>query len=139
MNGIHSNSTEILDQSQTGTYKWSINRDYNFSPTGDIFGYSTVNVPKTETKEEYLLLIGGCYSLIEMKTNPNAYSKKVHKYNGSWSFFGNLRKTRAFHSSLFLDGRILIIGGGVNWDNRWQKTEIWDTKNSEVSFPIGFD
>ena len=71
-----------------------------------------------------------------MKTNPNAYSKKVHKYNGSWSFFGNLRKTRAFHSSLFLDGRVLIIGGGVNWGNRWQKTEIWDTKSSKVRFPI---
>ena len=71
-----------------------------------------------------------------MKTNPNAYSKKVHKYNGSWSFFGNLRKTRAFQSSLFLNGRVLIIGGGVNWGNRWQKTEIWDTKNSKVSFQI---
>ena len=95
-----------------------------------------VNVPKTETKEEYLLLIGGCYSLIEMKTNPNAYSTKVHKYTGSWSFFGNLRKTRAFHSSLFLDGRVFIIGGGVNWGNRWQKTEIWDMKNSKVGCQI---
>ena len=42
-------------------YKWSINRDYNFSPTGDIFGYSMVNVPKTGTTEEYLLLIGGSF------------------------------------------------------------------------------
>ena len=98
-----------------------------------------VNIPKTETIEEYLLLIGGCYSLVQMKTSPNAYSSNVHKYNGSWSFFGNLKKTRAFHSSLFLNGRVLIIGGGVNWSDRWQKTEIWDVKNSEVSFQIDVD
>ena len=61
---------------------------------------------------------------------------KVHKYNGSWRFFGKLKKTRAFQSSLFLNGSVLIIGGGVNWDNRWQKTEIWDMKNSEVGFEI---
>ena len=117
-------------------YKWSINRDYNFSPTGDIFGYSMVNVPKTGTTEEYLLLIGGCHSLIQLKTSSNAYSRKVHKYNGSWSFFGKLQKTRGSHSSIFLNGRVLIIGGAANWEDRWQKTEIWDTKNSEVSLEI---
>ena len=70
-------STEILDRSENGAYKWSINRDYNFSPTGDIFGYSMVNVPQTKTNEEYLLLIGGCYSFAKMKTNSNVYSDKV--------------------------------------------------------------
>lgn len=87
-------STEILDRSQAGPYKWTINRDYKFSPTGDIFGYSMVNIPQTDSNEEYLLLIGGCFSLVEMKTNPNVYTNKVHKYNGSWSFFGNLQKVR---------------------------------------------
>ena len=87
-------STEILDRSQAGPYKWTINRDYKFSPTGDIFGYSMVNIPQTDSNEEYLLLIGGCYSLVEMKTNPNVYTNKVHKYNDSWSFFGNLQKVR---------------------------------------------
>ena len=125
-------STEILDQTGNGAYKWSINRDYNFSPTGDIFGYSMVNVPQTKTNEEYLLLIGGCYSFAQMKTNPSVYSDKVHKYNGSWSFFGKLQKTRGSHSSIFLNGRVLIIGGAANWEDRWQKTEIWDTKNSKV-------
>ena len=98
-----------------------------------------VNVPRTKTYDEYLLLIGGCYSLASMKTDPNVYSNKVHRYDGKWSFFGILQKTRAFQSSLFLDGRVLIIGGGVNWNDRWQKTEIWDTKRSEVGFPIDFD
>ena len=87
-------SIEILERSQAGPYKWTINRDYKFSPTGDIFGYSMVNIPQTDSNEEYLLLIGGCYSLVEMKTNPNVYTNKVHKYNGSWSFFGNLQKVR---------------------------------------------
>ena len=58
------------------------------------------------------------------------YSAKVHKYNGNWSFFGNLQKTRAGHRSVFLNGRVFIIGGNENGDNEWMKTETWDTSKS---------
>ena len=80
-----------------------------------------VNVPQMGFNEEYLLLIGGQYG---------DFSDKVHKYNGQWSYFGNLQKTRAWHSSVFLNGRVLIIGGYENGDNGWMKTETWDTSKS---------
>ena len=81
-----------------------------------------VNVPQMRFNEEYLLLIGGF---------SGGFSDKVHKYNGKWSFFGNLQKTRAYHSSVFLNGRVLIIGGAKNvFNNGWMKTETWDTSKS---------
>ena len=101
-----------------------------FWPTGVISSYSMVNVPKIGYNEEYLLLIGGLYSIDEAKTNPDMYSDKVHKYNGKWSFFGNLQKKRAYHGSVFVNGRVLIIGGYENWENDWIKTETWDSSKS---------
>ena len=82
-----------------------------------------VNVPQMGFNEEYLLLIGGYIGGYK-------YSDKVHKYNGKWSFFGNLQKTRANHGSVFLNGRVFIIGGYENYENRWMKTETWDTSKS---------
>ena len=115
--------TEILDRSYNGEYKWTLGPNYNFSPTGSIHLYSMVNVPQMGFNEEYLLLIGGRYSFDD-------FSDKVHKYNEKWSFFGNLKKTRYYHSSVFLNGRVFIIGGVENWDNKWMKTETWDTSKS---------
>ena len=117
--------TEILDRSNNGEYKWTLGANYNFSPTGRIFHYSMVNVPHMRFNEEYLLLIGGKYS-------GNKFSDKVHKYNGvKWSFFGNLHKTRAFHGSVFLNGRVFIIGGWENYNNRLMKTETWEISKSQ--------
>ena len=134
--------TEIL-QSYNGQYKWTVGPEYDFSPTGVIFDYSMVNVPKIGLNEEYLLFIGGLYSYDERMTNPYVYSDKVHKYNGQWSFFGNLQKKRAFHGSVFLNGRVLIIGGVENWDEPWIKTETWDTSKSrfetESTWPELYD
>ena len=82
--------TEILDRAHNGEYKWTLGPNYNFSPTGKIYHYSMVNVPQMGLNEEYLLLIGG-----QKKGYPNyEYSDKVHKYNGKWSFFGNLQKVQ---------------------------------------------
>ena len=138
--------TEILGRSNNGQYKWTIGPDYTFSPTGVIFEYSMVNVPKNRFDEEYLLLIGGLYSNDKRKTNPDVYSDKVHKYNGKWSFFGNLQKKRAFHGSVFLNGRVLIIGGYIRGDDfydAWGKTETWDTSKSrfetESTWPELYD
>ena len=67
------------------------------------------------------------------------FSDKVYKYNGNWSFFGNLQKKRAFHGSISLNGRLLIIGGYEMWGNFWAKTETWDTSKSrfetELTWP----
>ena len=122
--------TEILNRSSNGQYKWTLGPDYKFSPTGVIFGYSMVNVPQIGYNEEHLLLIGGLYSYAERETNPDVYSDKVHKYNGKWGFFGNLQKKRAYHGSVFLHGRVFIIGGVENWSDRWAKTETWDSSKS---------
>ena len=79
-----------------------------------------VNIPQTRTHEEYLMMIGG-------KHSTDNYSDKIYKYNGhNWRFFGNLQKTRAYHESVFLNGRVIIIGGKENNDNQWIKTETWD-------------
>ena len=109
---------EILDRYNNGKYKWTLGRNYNFSPTGIICQYSTVNVPQIGSNEEFLLLIGGQYG---------GFTDRVHKYNGKWSLFGNLKKTRAFHDSVFLNGRVFIIGGSDSSEIRGMKTETWDT------------
>ena len=75
--------------------------------------------------EEHLLLIGGQFNFY-------TFSDAVHRYNGKWSFRGNLQKKRARHSSVFLNGRVLIIGGKENSDNLWTKTEIWHTSKSKI-------
>ena len=121
--GSDNKKTEILDRSDNGQYKWSLGQDYNFSPTGKIYHYSMVNVPQIGSNEEYLLLIGG-------KNGGYSYLDKVHKYNGKWSYFGNLQKTRGYHNSVLLNGRVFIIGGWENGDNYWTKTEVWDISKS---------
>ena len=117
--------TEILDHSYNGRYKWNIGLNYNFSPKGVIFEYSMVNIPEIKNKHEYLLLIGGRYSFND------DYSDKIHRYDGKWSFFGNLLFKRAYHSSVLLDGRVFIIGGIGKGNDRWMKTEIWDVSKLE--------
>ena len=136
LGGGYNQKTEILNRSYNGEYSWYIlgtlegfletlePNYYNFSSTGYIYHYSMVNVPQTRFNEEYLLLIGGIYS-------DDNFSDKVHKFNGKWSFFGNLQKTRAYHGSVFLSGRVLIIGGKENQDNWSMKTEIWETSKSQ--------
>ena len=121
----YNEKTEILDRSYNGVYKWTLGPNYNFSPTGKIYQYSMVNVPQMGFNEEYLLLIGGYDG-----SGSGGYIDKVHKFNGKWSFFGNLQKTRAYHGSVFLNGRVFIIGGFENYDNRWMKTETWDSSKS---------
>ena len=46
-------------------------------------------------------------------------------------FSWNLQKTRYYHNSIFLNGRVFIVGGRENDDNRWMKTETWDTSKSQ--------
>ena len=116
--------TEILDRTNNGEYKWTFGPNYYFTP-GIIRSYSMVNVPKIGLNEEYLLLIGGKYN----SDDDSRYSDKVHRYNGKWTFFGNLQNPRIAHDSVFLDGRVFIIGGS-NKDNYWMKTETWDTTKS---------
>ena len=123
--GVTNQKTETLCRSYNGRYKWTLRPEYNFAPTGDIFDYSMVNVQKMGSHEEYLLLIGGKYG-----DNVHTWLDKVHKYNGRWSYFGKLQTTRAYHNSVFLDGRVFIIGGSGNDDNKWMKTEIWDISKS---------
>ena len=62
--------------------------------------------------------------------NTDNFFDKVHKFNGRWSFFGNLQKTRAYHNSVFLNGRVFIIGGYEDQNNGWMKTETWDSSKS---------
>ena len=59
-----------------GEYKLRFGLNFNFSPTGVIYAYSMVNVPKMSLNKEYLLLIGGKYSA------GDHFSDKVHRYDG---------------------------------------------------------
>ena len=89
-----------------------------------------VNVPQMGFKEEFLLLIGGSFWANGFEASPKDYSDKVHKYNSKWSFFGKLQRARANHGSVFLNGRVLIIGGQENKYDWLMKTETWDTSKS---------
>ena len=117
--------TEILHGPfNKGEYGWTFGRNYKFSQTGVIYAYSMVNIPQMGYNEEYLLLIGG-------KHSTDNYSDKIYKYNGNWRFFGKLQKTRAYHESVLLNGRVITIGGKENNDNQWIKTETWDMSKSK--------
>ena len=51
--------------------------------------------------------------------------KEVFKYNGTWSFFGQLQKPRRSHSAIYWNGSVFVFGGtGKHKDNL--KTEIWN-------------
>ena len=90
----------------------SIEPDFGFSAWGTIRSHSLVNIESSEMNEEYILLTGG---LIFEDT----YNENVYKFNGTWYHFGHLKRPRAYHSSIYWNGAIYVVGGRYSisyWD-----------------------
>ena len=62
----------------------------------------------------------------------------VFKFNGSWTYFGNLNKPRCAHSAIYWNGAVYVFGGehGSTDDEDDYKTkmEIWKIEDSPDEF-----
>ena len=121
--------TEILERNSNGTYIWStVEPDFAFNEHRSIESHSLVNIKSTDMNEEYVLLSGG--------TNDDPWDviimERVYKFNGTWHPFGQLRRPRASHSSIYWNGAVYFIGGYYvfqDWrtvdENSRVRMEIW--------------
>ena len=120
--------TEILKIDQNKNFSWSIvESDFEFTLGVHITDHSLVTVESFDINEEYVLLIGGM-------TGEMSPLKNVFKFNGTWLAFGKLNKPRYYHSSIYWNGAVYVIGGRHDWDDQNTKMEIWEIKDSPDQF-----
>ena len=120
-----------------------------FSAGGGISEYSLITIPSSDINEEYVLLIGGANSYVGKGYFGNVGKFEqldiVFKFNGTWSPFGQLKKPRFRHSSIYWNGAVYVIGGqpaeawteyNYNLGNTTYRTkmEIWNIKDSPDQF-----
>ena len=128
--GSRNQKTEILERNGNGKYIWSsIEPDFEFTERKTIDSHSLVNIKSSDMNEEYILLSGGMnydYGL------PVQIMDHVYKFNGTWHPFGQLRRPRTRHSSIFWNGAVYFIGGYYvfqDWrtvdENSRVRMEIW--------------
>ena len=125
-------ATEIM-QRNNDTFIWSVVDSNLFA---DVQEHSLVTVPPSEITEEYVLLIGG-YVEFQAFSNFNGWSDAVFKFNGKWSFFGKLKRPRRWHNSIYWNGAVYVIGGGVEVNRSVEpesKMEIWTIADSPNEF-----
>ena len=124
---------------KNGTFIWSDVVKPQFDVDSDGFYYpmiffqhSLVNVP-SDINGEYVLLIGG---FVEANQKYMGKQKAVWKFNGSWTYFGNLNKPRFGHSAIYWNGAVYVFGGANGFDNEDMKTkmEIWKIEDSPDEF-----
>ena len=123
--------TEILKINETKNFIWSVvEPDFKFTQGEYIAGHSVMTVPSSDINEEYVLVIGGRNDWYRALEN-------VFKFNGTWFRFGKLSKPRNWHSSIYWNGAVYVIGGRYNEDMENftnVKMEIWNIKNSPDEF-----
>ena len=133
--GLNTQKTEIIKRNKYG-FLWSTsNPDFNFVPGRYIIHHSLVTFESADSNKEYVLLIGGL-------SDDYVPLKKVFKFDGEWHQFGELKKPRSMHSSIYWNGMVYVIGGNprymlpYNRDFRVNgtKTEIWNIKDSPGEF-----
>ena len=118
--------TEILRIDESKNFSWSVvESDFTFTEGESIEDYSVVTVESSDINKEYVLVIGGY--------NGRQKKKDVFKFNGTWFAFGKLNKQRYFHSSIYWNGAVYIIGG-LHDDFEKTKMEIWNIKESRNKF-----
>ena len=137
--------SEIMKMTKNGTFIWSDVEGIIGTPSIDVdsrgiirpmnfYAHSLVNVP-SDINEEYVLLLGG---VVEINQKRVGMQQAVLKFNGSWSFFGNLNKPRATHNAIYWNGAVYVFGGvhvrGVDDDGDRTKMEIWKIEESPDEF-----
>ena len=103
--GNENQKTEILERNSNGKYIWTtLQPDFEFTERSYIQSHSLVNIKSSDMNDEYILLSGGT-------NNDREVMKHVYKFNGTWQLFGQLRRPRASHSSIYWNGAVYFIGG----------------------------
>ena len=135
-----SSLSEIMKRTKNGTFIWSdvVKPQFDVDSRGvyypmNSFQHCLVNIA-SDINEEYVLLIGG---VVEIKQKLMQMQKAVYKFNGSWTYFGNLNKPRFRHNAIYWNGAVYVFGGanGFNYDNlRRAKMEIWKIEDSPDEF-----
>ena len=125
--------TEIMERSEDGTFSWTVvDANFPFTDGDSMMEFSLVSIETLEPLEEYVLLIGG------MQYSDGLDS--VYKFNGTWSPFGQLKRTRFGHRSIFWMEAVYVFGGEYEWDSFQRvnadkaKTEVWNLKISPDHF-----
>ena len=131
---IGNQKTEILTRDENQNFSWSlVEQDFEFTEGDFIYHHSLVTVESSDINQEYVLLIGGFnewYHAI----------KSVFKFNRTWSLFGQLKKPRCNHNSIYWNGAVYVIGGTVTNEtyeflkDEKNKIEIWNVKSSPDKF-----
>ena len=144
--------TEILRMTETKNFSWSVVEPYfKFAPGDYICHHSLVTVESSDINEEYVLLIGGTY---RDDDDDSRTMNNIFKFNGTWFPFGQLKKPRYDHNSIYWNGAVYVIGGiydpdNLDWydyleessfsyflDEKYKNTkmEIWNIKDSPDQF-----
>ena len=139
-----------MKRTKNGTFIWSdvagiplidVNSSGIYYPVS-FYDHSLVNVP-SDIDEEYVLLIGG---LVEINQKLMGMQRAVFKFNGSWSYFGDLNKPRAAHNAIYWNGAVYVLGGSYivpslplvypedDDDSGKTKMEIWKIEDSPDEF-----
>ena len=118
--------TDILKMDENNNCNWAlVEQDFKFIPGNSIIDHSLVTI-ESNMNEEYVLLIGG------RDASWNNEMKNVFKFNGTWFSFGQLKKPRCRHNSIYWNDAVYVIGGNYYGGNR--KMEIWNLKDSPDQF-----
>ena len=108
--GTRNQITEILERNSNGTYKWSIiEPGFAFTRRRSIQSHSLMNIKSSDMNEEYVLLSGGMDSDPAYYDRPVIIMENVYKFNGTWHYFGTLKRPRAFHNSILWNGAVYFM------------------------------
>ena len=131
--GGYNQYTEGLKLESDKNSSWSvIDPEFKFIKGKAISGHTLLAIDSSDVYEEYVLLIGG------QNQNPDnlRYLRKVFKFNGTWSTFGNFNNARFNHNSIYWNGAVYIFGGQYSWN--WYdlntRSEVWYIKDSPDQF-----
>ena len=125
-----------MERKKNETFIWSVvESKFQFEAFHE---NSLVTIPHSDMNEEYVLLIG-C-NILTNNDLPQNFDA-VLKFNGTWSYFGKLKKQRHFHKSIYWNERVYVIGGvhgnsDLTDSDEVSKTkmEIWKIKDSPDEF-----
>ena len=132
--GLNTQKTEIIKRKKLHKRKnyrfvWSTpKQDFKFTHGKYIVHHSLVTIESTDPNKEYVLLIGGLRLITHSLSDDYVPLKKVFKFDGEWHQFGELKKPRSMHSSIYWNGMVYVIGGvhGFSDEDTGTKMEIWN-------------
>ena len=125
--GWDNQKTELLKIDENKNFNCSVvEPDFKFTPGNKVYEHSMVTIESSDINEEYVLLTGGYNDRRDSMGN-------VFKFNRTWFSFGQLKKPRFSHNSIYWNGAVYVIGGAYREGSK-TKMEIWNIKDSQNQF-----